>query len=80
MTTVTTYIYLLRDSHGNRTSVVCEESTNTVEVGGMLNADGNLQFFNSDAYHLWDFCKENYIYLKEIIREEDWDVLWKSEK
>ncbi len=78
MNKVTTKIYLLKDSHGNKTSAVCEEGCDTVQVCGMLNKAGDKTYFESEGYHLDSFCRNNDIQIKIIEREENFDDLWNS--
>jgi len=78
MNKVTSKIYLLVDSHGNKTSVVVNESCDTAQICGMKNKAGETQYFESDAYHIHTFCKEHDIELRIIDREEDFDALWKE--
>jgi len=73
-------LYLLKDSHGNMTSTVAEDSSNTVQICGMKDADGKDAYFESSAYHLGTFCDTNKIELKVIKREEDFDKLWEEAK
>ncbi len=78
MKKVTTKIYLMIDSHGNKASVTVEESCDNAQVCGMLNKEGEKVYFESDAYHIPTFCNDNDIQLKVIDRSEDFDSLWGS--
>ncbi len=71
-------IYLTKDSHGNTSVATCEESCDTVQICGMLNKAGEKQYFESEAYHLRSFCKENDIELRIIDRKEYFDTLWEQ--
>jgi len=73
-------IYLFTDSHGNKTSATCEDSCDTVQVCGMKNKEGKDTYFESDAYHLDSFARDNDIQMKIITREEDFDTLWNNSK
>ncbi len=73
---VRTTIYLMKDSQGNKTSVTVEESCNDAQICGMRNKENEKVYFESDAYHIHSFCKDNDIELKVINRKEDFDTLW----
>ena len=73
---VTTKIYLMKDSHGNKTSVTVEEGSCSAQVCGMLNKDGEKVYFESEAYHISSFCDENNIELKVVDQKFDFDTLW----
>lgn len=73
---VTTRIYLMKDSHGNKTSVTVEEGCDNAQVCGMLNKAGEKVYFESEAYHISSFCDENNIELKVIDRTDDFETLW----
>jgi hypothetical protein len=73
---VTTRIYLMKDSHGNKTSVTVEEGSCSAQVCGMLNKDGEKVYFESEAYHISSFCDENNIELKVVDQKFDFDTLW----
>lgn len=66
----------MKDSHGNKTSVTVEEGSDTAQVCGMLNKDGEKVYFESEAYHIYNFCDENNIELKIIEQKFDFDTLW----
>jgi len=69
-------IYLVKDSHGNKTFGVVEESCDTVQICGMFDADSQPLYFETDGYHLEGWCKEHDLELKVIDREEEFDNLW----
>lgn len=73
---VTTRIYLMKDSHGNKASVTVEEGSDNAQVCGMLNKAGEKVYFESEAYHISSFCDENNIELKVIDRTDDFETLW----
>lgn len=77
---VTTRIYLMKDSEGNKTSVTVEEGADYAQVCGMKNKEGKSLYFESEAYNIISFCDENGIELKVIDREEDFDTLWNESK
>lgn len=76
---VTTRIYLMKDSHGNKTSVTVEEDSDNAQVCGMLNKAGEKVYFESEAYHISSFCDENNIELKVINQTFDFDTLWNGQ-
>jgi hypothetical protein len=73
---ITSRIYLTKDSQGNRAYAVAEDGSNTVQICGMSNKEGEKVYFESEAYHIDSFCRENSIELKVINRVEDFDTLW----
>ncbi len=73
---VTTKIYLMKDSKGNKSSVVVQDSSNYAQVCGMQDKDGISLHFESEAYHISTFCHDNDIELKIIDTEDDFDDLW----
>jgi azurin len=73
---VTTRIYLMKDSQGNKASVTVEEDCNMAQICGMKNKENESIYFESDAYHIHSFCKHNDIELKVIGRKYDFDTLW----
>ena len=66
------------DSQGNKACATVEESCDTAQVCGLVGKDGKPVHFESDAYHIDTFCRDNDIKLSIISREEDFDVLWDS--
>lgn len=73
---ITTKIYLMKDSHGNKSSVTVEEGSDKAQIGGMLNKVGEKVYFESEAYQITSFCNENNIELKVIDRTDDFETLW----
>jgi hypothetical protein len=73
---VTTRIYLMKDSHGNKASVTVEEGCDGAQICGLKNKDGRVVYFESEAYHISTFCGENNIELKVIDQMYDFDTLW----
>lgn len=73
---VTTRIYLMKDSQGNKASVTVEEGCDTAQICGMKDKEGKDLYFESDAYHISTFCNDNDIELKVIDRKDDFDTLW----
>ena len=52
------WIYVVADSHGNKDAVVANEPADTVQICGMRSKLGNPVHFESDAYHLEEWCKD----------------------
>ncbi len=73
---VTTKIYLCIDSHGNRASTSVEDGCDTVQLCGLRDKEGKELYFESDGWHVPNFCRDNDIQLKIIDREENFDDLW----
>ena len=71
-------VYLMIDSQGNKTGAIVEDPSDTVQVCGMHDQNGESLDFESDAYHIHSWCKDNGIELKVIKREEDFDSLWEA--
>jgi len=69
-------IYLMIDSFGNKASAICEESCDTVQASGLRNKAEDRVYFESEAYHLDSWCRDNGIKLKVVCAELDFDVLW----
>lgn len=49
----------VKDSHGNRDALVCNEMSDTVQICGMKNKEGENVYFESDAHHLFEWCDSN---------------------
>ena len=73
-------IYLMIDTHGNKTSAVVEDASDTTQVCGMFDKKGEPTYFESEAYHISTFCEKHGIHLKIIEREEDFDILWNGKE
>ena len=69
-------IYLLKDAHGNEAFAVVEDSYNTVQVCGMRNESGELEYFESEAHNLHSFCTRNNISMKSMKMKSDFNRLW----
>lgn len=69
-------IYLVKDSYGNKSCATCEDSSDTIQICGMLNKDGKDLYFESDAYHLFSWCESNELSLKKIEDIHSFDTLW----
>tara|TARA_R110002012_G_scaffold200688_1_gene369714 strand:- start:1285 stop:1608 length:324 start_codon:yes stop_codon:yes gene_type:complete len=69
-------IYLVEDGFGQRTSASCEEGCDTIQICGLRNSGEEKQYFESDAYHLEEWCRVNGFKYKCIEKEYDFDQLW----
>ena len=68
-------IYLVEDGFGQRASASCEESCDTIQISGLQNSGEENQYFESDAYHLEEWCRVNEFKYKCIEKEYDFDQL-----
>lgn len=71
-------IYLMVDRLRNKASVTVEDSSETAQVCGLRDIDGKLLHFESDAYHIPTWCKDNNIVLKVVDKEEKFWDLWEK--
>jgi len=69
-------IYLVKDKFGNTASATCEDSCDTIQIGGLKDKDGQPSYFESDAYHLPQHCKDDGLEYKLIEDIHDFDTLW----
>ena len=76
MKNITFKIYLLIDGHGNKTAVVTDDSSQTVQICGMKNAAGELLHFETDAHHIAKFCADNGIELRVVNESIDFAMTW----
>lgn len=76
MENITSKIYLMADSHGNRTSVVVADSSDSAMVSGLRGRENESLHFESEAYHLPNWCIENGIELRVVTRSEKFADLW----
>ena len=53
------FILGVRDPHDNYDAVVCDEMADCVQICGMFDKDGEPLYFESAAYHLESWCREN---------------------
>jgi hypothetical protein len=74
---VTTQIYLVIDGQNQKHFASCGESGDTIQIVAKDN-NGKLQYFESDAYHLATWCKDNNFQYKEITMTYDFDKLMKD--
>lgn len=69
-------IYLVEDEYGKRACATCEDTSDTIHIFGLLNNTGETPYFESEAYHLEDWCIANGFKYKCIEKEFDFDELW----
>lgn len=74
--TVDLTIFLLKDKHGNNWSVTVNDSSDQAQICGLKDKSGKKVYFESDAYHISTWAKENDIEFKKIIKQEDFNSLW----
>lgn len=75
--TVKYQIYLFKDLHGNNWATsINDRSYDQVFIPGLKNKNGVSVTFESEAYHLDKWSKENDIEMKVIDRKEDFNGLW----
>ena len=53
------HLYVVKDSYGTIDFDVSTDSSNTIQICGMKDSDGKHIYFESGAYHLEQWCKEN---------------------
>jgi len=56
---ITYFIYVVNDSHGKKDATVANEPSDTIQICGMKDKKGEALYFESDAYHLKNWCDEN---------------------
>ncbi len=69
-------IYLVKDKFGNKASASCEESFDTIQIGGLTKENGEPSYFESDAYHLASHCVKDGLEMKVVENIQDFDELW----
>jgi len=52
-------VYACRDSHGNYDAALCEDPSDTIQICLMKDKNGKGIYFESEAYHLENWCEEN---------------------
>lgn len=63
-------IYHMKDAFGKQAAAVAEEGCNDVQICGLRDKAGKEQYFESEAYHLQDWCNEHGIEYRSIQKEE----------
>jgi len=77
---ITSKIYLLKDSFGNEAYDVAEDGSNSVQICGLFDKDGNPVYFESEAYHLDRWSRDYGIELRILERNDDFETTWDSLK
>lgn len=54
-------VWLFKDSQGNTAWAVCSESSDTIQICGLVDGKGESAYFESEAYHAPNWCEENAI-------------------
>lgn len=55
---ITFYALVVEDSHGNWDTAICDDMSDSVHICGMKDSKGIPICFESDAYHLGNWCAE----------------------
>ena len=71
-------LYLLVDSHGNKAYAVCEDGSNTVQICGLKDENGENVTFESEAYHISTFAKNYKIDVQKIEYSNSFDILYNN--
>lgn len=73
---VYTTIYLVEDGFGNMAFAASEDSCDVIQISGLRNNSDEIQYFESEAYHLGSWCEVNGFKYKVIRKEYDFAKLW----
>lgn len=68
-------IYLARDSFGNESYAVCEETGDAIMIYG-LRTNKKVHHFDNDAGYLETWCRQRGFEYKCIVSKEDFSHLW----
>ena len=63
---------------GTKQVRLVRKSSDTIQICGLKNQDGEPSYFESDAYHLASYCVENGLEMIVIEDIYDFDELWKD--
>jgi hypothetical protein len=72
--TVQYQIYVVKDSFKNTCAVVTDEPSNDVQVCGMKNKESESLYFESEAHHIEQWCRENKLDLRVFHRNETVEI------
>lgn len=72
-------IYMVEDHFGTRRFASCEEPADIIQMTGLENREGKKVYFESEAYHLENWCEENDLKYKVVEKVYDFDELWDEE-
>ena len=67
-------IYLVRDSHGNEDYAVANSESNYIDIDGLETKNYESVVFESSAFTLQQWCKDNDFEYREIEKEVDWKI------
>ena len=71
-------IYMVKDNFGNQDYAACGESCDVIQIQGLKREDGTTPYFESDAYHLANWCESHGFQYRCILRKESFDELWEE--
>lgn len=69
-------IYLVKDGAGNISAASCEDDCDIIQICGLQNKALEDIIFESDAYHLKEWCRDYGFEYKCIKKEYDFDELF----
>jgi len=55
----TVIVFGVQDTHGRTDYAVVSEPADSIQICGMYTAEGTACYFESEAYHLEDWCNTN---------------------
>ena len=64
-------IYVVTDDFGNKNAVVACDESERLMVSGMKNPDGESVHFDSEVYHIKNWCEDNGLEYREIAMVAD---------
>lgn len=67
-------IYVVKDSFQNTWSVVTDEDCNDVQICSMVRDDGENIYFESEAHHIEQWCKDNKLDLRVFHKTETFTI------
>ena len=50
-------IYVVTDKNGHKDAAVADDPSDTVQICGIVDAEGDSLYFEDEAYHLESGCK-----------------------
>jgi hypothetical protein len=69
-------IYLVEDGFGKKAFASSEDAFGTIQIVGLQNSGEKNVYFESDGYHLEEWCRINNFKYKCVIKKYDFDQLW----
>lgn len=77
---VCSIIYLVEDGFGQKAFASCEESSDIIQINGfelgLQSGSKKTVYFESEAYHLEEWCRRNDLKYKCVEKIYDFDQLW----